>query len=355
MATMNIAPVSGASTPQRLLANITSGAESIRACSRELCIESGKNDVLASSKSYVAQQLHFKQINKIQRLRSTLVRVHNHQSIRNSLGNDEHGATTRLAGKVAIITGAAQGIGECTARLFAKHGAKIVIVDIQDDLGQSVCEDIGLESASYIHCDVTKEEDIEKAVKFTIEKYGKLDIMINNAAVLGEAKQSILENSKADFDHVISVNLAGVFLGTKHAARAMIPAHSGSIISVGSVSSAIGGVSPHAYTSSKHAIIGLTRNVAAELGKHGIRVNCVSPYLIPPSVPAEITDTYPDIFKNIYSNIKGVTLQGEDVAQAALYLASDDSKYISGHNLAVDGGFTTINPGFGLYAPSKSS
>ncbi|XP_071740632.1 borneol dehydrogenase, mitochondrial-like [Rutidosis leptorrhynchoides] len=265
------------------------------------------------------------------------------------------GTPQRLAGKVAIITGAAQGIGECTARLFINHGAKVVIVDIQDDLGQSVCENIGVEKASYIHCDVTKEDEVEKAVNFTITKYGKLDIMINNAAVLGEAKLSILENTKSDFDHVISVNLAGVFLGIKHAARAMIPLRNGSIISIGSVSSSVGGVSPHAYTSSKHAIIGLTKNVAAELGRHGIRVNCVSPYLIPPSVPADVTDLYPDLFARVYSNLQGVHLKGEDVAQAALYLASDESKYISGHNLAVDGGFTTINPGFGLYAPQKSS
>lgn len=273
------------------------------------------------------------------------------------MGNDmnlEH-AATRLAGKVALITGAAQGIGESTARLFAKHGAKVIIADIQDNLGQSVAEDIGLEMASYIHCDVTLEEDVENAVNLVISKYGKLDIMINNAAILGEAKLSILDNSKSDFDRVINVNLAGVFLGTKHAARAMIPTGTGSIISIGSVSSSIGGVSPHAYTSSKHAIIGLTKNVAAELGKYGIRVNCVSPYLIPPSVPAEITERYPDIFANIYSNIKGTALKGEDVAQAALFFGSDESKYISGHNLAVDGGFTTINPGFGLFAPSKSS
>ncbi|KAM0063506.1 putative (+)-borneol dehydrogenase [Helianthus debilis subsp. tardiflorus] len=160
----------------------------------------------------------------------------------------------RLAGKVAIITGAAQGIGASTAKLFAKHGAKVIIADIQDDLGQSFCEEIGLENASYVHCNVTLEADVENVVNFATTKYGKLDIMINNVAILGQAKLSILDNDKADFDRVVNVNLAGMFLGMKHAARAMIPATCGSIISIGSVSSAIGGVSPHAYTSTKHAI-----------------------------------------------------------------------------------------------------
>ncbi|KAI3754651.1 hypothetical protein L1987_54438 [Smallanthus sonchifolius] len=342
MATMNAVPVSEAVTPPRL-ACFASGTESIRPCSVRFYMKS-------------VFHVHSNFINKPEKLRSTVTHVHN--PISYSMGNNldlESGATPRLAGKVALITGAAQGIGKTTVELFVKHGAKVIVADIQDELGQSVCEDIGLENASYVHCDVTQEADVENAVNFATKKYGKLDIMINNAAILGKAKLSILDNDKCDFDRVVNVNLTGVFLGMKHAARAMIPAGRGSIISIGSVSSSIGGVSPHAYTSSKHAIFGLTKNVAAELGKHGIRVNCVSPYLIPPSVPAEITDLYPDIFANIYSNIKGVALKEEDVAQAALFFGSDESKYISGHNLAVDGGFTTINPGFGLFAPAKSS
>jgi len=258
--------------------------------------------------------------------------------------------TPRLEGKVALITGGAQGIGESTARLFTKHGAKVVIADILDDLAQSVCQDLGPEVATFVHCDVAIESDIENAVNTTIAKYGKLDIMINNAAAADEAKTSILENDKSEFDRVISVNLTGVFLGTKHAARVMIPAKKGSIITVGSVCSSVGGVASHAYTSSKHAVVGLTKNVAAELGKFGIRVNCVSPYFI-------VTPLWMDFFKmdkeaasGLYTNLKGTSLEVEDVAEAALYLASDESKYVSGHNLALDGGFTVINPAFGLFA-----
>ncbi|GJY73433.1 glucose/ribitol dehydrogenase [Tanacetum coccineum] len=117
--------------------------------------------------------------------------------------------------------------------------AKVIIVDILDELGQTVCEAIGLEMASYIHCDVCIELDMENAINFAEKKHGKLDIMINNAAITGQPKLNILENEKSVFERMMSVNVTGVFLGTKHAARVMLPACSGSIISIGSVSSTI--------------------------------------------------------------------------------------------------------------------
>ncbi|XVE66378.1 hypothetical protein DITRI_Ditri08aG0075800 [Diplodiscus trichospermus] len=258
-----------------------------------------------------------------------------------------------MEGKVALITGAATGIGECIARHFCWHGAKVIIADIQDEMGQSVCKDLGHAVASFVHCDVAKESDVETAVNTAISMYGKLDIMVNNAAVVDDAKPSIIDNNLADFESVISVNLTGVFLGTKHAARVMIPAGKGSIISLGSVCSSVGGVASHAYTCSKHAIIGLTKNVAAELGRFGIRVNCLSPYFIPTPLSNNFFKPNGDEDLQVYSNLKGVVLQQQDVAEAALYLGCDDSKYVSGHNLAVDGGFTTINPAFGLFALSQ--
>lgn len=253
---------------------------------------------------------------------------------------------------MALITGAATGIGECIARHFCKHGAKVIIADIQDEVGQSACKDIGLEVATFVHCDVSKETDVETAINSAISMHGRLDIMVNNAAISDDAKPSIVDNNVADFERVISVNLTGVFLGTKHAARVMVPAGKGSIITLGSVCSSVGGVASHAYTSSKHAIIGLTKNVAAELGRFGIRVNCLSPYFI--ATPLSMNFFNPDVDGGlrVYSNMKGVVLQQQDVAEAALYLGSDESKYVSGHNLALDGGFTTINPAFGLFASS---
>nr|GEZ25555.1 secoisolariciresinol dehydrogenase-like [Tanacetum cinerariifolium] len=172
----------------------------------------------------------------------------------------------RLENKVAIVTGGARGIGECIVRLFVKHGAKVVIVDVNDDLGELVCQDLGFEFASFVHCDVTIESDIENVINTTIAKHGQLDIMVNNAGIVDEPKLSILDNEKSDFERVVSINLGGVFLGTKHAARVMIPKFSRSIITIASISSVTGGVATHAYTSSKHGVVGLAKNAAAELG-----------------------------------------------------------------------------------------
>lgn len=183
----------------------------------------------------------------------------------------------RLEGKVALITGGASGIGEYTAKLFTQHGARVMIADIKDDLGQSLCKELGSSSASYVHCDVTEEAHVKNAVDSTMAQYGKLDIMYNNAGTVEMPKPNILDNTQSDFERVIKTNLIGPFLGTKHAARVMIPARRGSIISTASICSVIGGAATHAYTSSKHGVVGLVRNTAVELGKYGIRVNCVSP------------------------------------------------------------------------------
>lgn len=254
--------------------------------------------------------------------------------------------------KVALITGGASGIGESTAKLFCNHGAKVVIADIQDELGLSVCKALGPSLASFIHCDVTNETDVQNAIDFTVSTHGKLDIMFNNAGISDPPKPSILDNDAADFERVLKTNVTGAFLGTKHAARVMIPAGRGSIISTSSVSSLVGAAASHAYTCSKHAVAGLTKNAAVELGKYGIRVNCVSPYIVPTALSKSFIKLDDEVFDMVLkkcANLKGVALGGEDVAQAVLYLASDDSKYVSGHNLLIDGGFTVANPSFGFF------
>lgn len=258
----------------------------------------------------------------------------------------------RLEGKVALITGGASGIGEYTAKVFTEHGAKVVIADVQDELGHSVNEALGQKNCTYVHCDVTNEDHIKDAVDKTVSTYGKLDIMFNNAGIADPNKPRIVDNKKSDFERVLSVNVTGVFLGMKHAARVMVPARRGSIISTASLSSNLGGAASHAYCCSKHAVLGLTRNLAVELRQFGIRVNCLSPYALATPLATKfvgLDDENLEIAMNAFANLKGVTLRRDDVANAALYLASDDAKYVSGQNLFIDGGFGIVNSAIQIF------
>ncbi|KAL7203938.1 hypothetical protein ACSBR2_017072 [Camellia fascicularis] len=263
-------------------------------------------------------------------------------------------------GKVAVITGGARGIGETTARHFVRHGAKVIVADIQDDLGHSLCADINSqETVSFVHCDVTNESDNQNVVDTAIAKHGKLDIMFNNAGISDKIGPRIVAADCEDCERVFDVNFFGAFLGAKHAARVMIPAKKANILFTSSMASVTSGLAAHDYTTSKHAIVGLTKNLCVELEQYGIRVNCISPFLV----------ATPLTLKNMHlaagregkgregkgsrrrrwcfprrGNLKEAVLESENVAEAALYLVSDESKYVSGVNLVVDGGYSLTNP-----------
>ncbi|KDP36170.1 hypothetical protein JCGZ_08814 [Jatropha curcas] len=254
----------------------------------------------------------------------------------------------RLAGKVAIITGGASGIGASTVKLFHENGAKVVIADIQDNLGEAIVSKLGGNNISYMHCDVGKEDGIINLIDTTISKYGELDIMYNNAGIIDKPFGSILDSTKLELDRLLSVNLIGAFLGAKHAARVMIPQGKGVILFTSSACTATAGVSTNTYAITKYGIWGLAKNLAAELGQHGIRVNCVSPFAVATAIGGgEISEEGKGIFEEVMGavgNLKGQILKAEDVAKAALFLASDEANYVSGLNLLVDGGYSVVNP-----------
>jgi len=258
-------------------------------------------------------------------------------------------AESRLEGKIALITGAASGIGRASAKEFIKNGAKVMIADIQDELGMEAARELGPNS-EFIHCDVRQEEQVKEAVNHIVSKHGHLDIMYNNAGIAGPLVSNIAEMNMKDFDDVMNINVRGIILGMKHAARVMVPRKRGCILCTASITGLIGGVAPHPYSISKFAIPGLVKAVASELCKHGIRVNCISPYAIAtPFATDGLEQLYPQsgleeiaMFLDYSGELKGVRCEVKDIAKAALYLASEDGRYVTGHNLVVDGGFSVI-------------
>lgn len=267
--------------------------------------------------------------------------------------------TGRLEGKVAAITGASSGFGMAAARLFVAEGCKVVLGDIQQDKGEALAAELS-NSAVFATCNVTSEDDIANLVDTAVNHFGKLDIMYNNAGIVG-AVGPIATTPANEWAATLDILLNGVFYGMKHAARVMKPQQSGSIISMASTAGLMGGLGPHAYAAAKHAVVGLTKNVGAELCRSGIRVNAIAPAGMATAMVANVSTGDADAIeatKKILADASpliGRPGLAEDVAQAALWLGSDESGYTNGHTLTTDAGFTTgataNEPAFAEYQP----
>ena len=251
----------------------------------------------------------------------------------------------KLDGKVAVITGGASGIGAAAVRLFVEEGCRVVIVDVQDDKGGRLADELG-KSSAYLHADVSRESDVSGAIAHALSRFGRLDCLYNNAG-LGGVSGPIAEIPVDGYDQTMGVLLRGVFLGMKHAAPVMTQQGSGSIISTASVAGLQAGYGPHIYSAAKAAVVHLTRSVAMELGESGVRVNCICPGGIATpifgaalGVSGAEADRVTETMKVLLTAFQPIQRAGlpEDIARAALWLASDDSSFVNGHALIVDGG-----------------
>jgi NAD(P)-dependent dehydrogenase (short-subunit alcohol dehydrogenase family) len=254
------------------------------------------------------------------------------------------GDVLRLAGKVAIVTGSGSGIGRATAQLFSREGAKVTVVDRNKAAGEETVELIRAAGgdAAFSLADVSKAGDIQKAVESTVERYGKLNVLVNNAAVQVLAK--LVDTSEEDWDKVHSVNLKGVFLGCKFAIPAMLQAGGGAIVNMASVLGFVGDPDLAAYCAAKGGVISLTRVAALTNGPQGIRVNCICPGDVETPLVQEYFDKDPDpagLRESIYSKYALRRIASpQEIANAALFLASDESSFVTGSTMVVDGALT---------------
>lgn len=244
-----------------------------------------------------------------------------------------------LKNKIAIITGAAKGIGRAIAYEYAKEGAKIILSDIDIDTCEDICDELkdkGYE-VNAIECDVSKKKEVQKLVKKVINKYQRIDILVNSASE--DIVSPFFEMKEEDWDNIININLKGVFLITQLVSKKMADQKKGKIISISSIAGMVGLTYTSSFCASKAGVINLTKELALELSPHKINVNCIVSGVLPTKITNNILEnkiTKKELLENIPLKRLG---KAEDIAKAAVFLASEKSNYITGHSLVVDGGW----------------
>lgn len=253
----------------------------------------------------------------------------------------------RFDNQCVVITGAASGIGEATARGIVAEGGNVVIADLQEERGQALAEELG-SAAIFQLTNVCEEADIEAAVAAAQNQFGQLTGMVNNAGIVG-AIGSIMDTSVEAYDHTMAILSRAVFLGIKHAARAMTPHRRGSIVSLASTAGIVGGLGPHVYTMAKHGVVGLTKSAGSELAGYGIRVNAVAPGNTVTDMTSAVVSDDPNDHESTSKTIAassplGIAGMPADIAAGIMFLLSDEARYTTGHTLVMDAGQTSGGP-----------
>ncbi|MFT5531058.1 MAG: NAD(P)-dependent dehydrogenase (short-subunit alcohol dehydrogenase family) [Candidatus Poriferisodalaceae bacterium] len=253
----------------------------------------------------------------------------------------------RLEGQVAIITGGASGIGAGTVRRFVEEGAKVLVSDLDEERGSALVDELG-DSTAFLRTDVSQEDQVAAMIDEATDRWGRLDCLFNNAG-FGGALGPIESTSVLDYDLTMDVLLKSVFLGMKYAAPVMKAQGSGSIISTASVAGLRPGYAPHLYSVAKCGVIHLTKSVALELGENNIRVNCICPGFIATPLAAGRPDADDSQIQQMRdagegSQVLGRVGEPRDIANAALWLASDESEWVTGREMVIDGGFDAGRP-----------